>query len=63
MRTQSLWFVSMKMSSVVETVAREVISEQMWAVVDFCPAEPRKGSAGVVHLAAEAWQALQEQSK
>lgn len=53
----------MKMSSVVETVAREGISEQMWAVVDFCPAEPRKGSAGVVHLAAEAWQALQEQSK
>lgn len=28
----------MKMSSVVETAAREILSEQMGAVVAFCPA-------------------------
>lgn len=56
---KSLWFVSMKMSS-VETVAREIISEQMRAVVDFCPAEPHKRSTGVAYLTVQAWQALPE---
>lgn len=47
---ESLWFLSMKMSSTVETVTRKIISEQSWAVVDFCPSEPCKGSAAVVHF-------------
>jgi len=59
----SLWFPGTKMSSLVETVAREIIQGQTWAVVGSCLAPARQSLARerrVVHLPAQPWQELAE---